>query len=131
MTDRLSPSSAIPLTPSVFHILLALATGDLHGYGIKLAVREISGGRIHLGSGTLYRSLQKAIVDGLVERLEDAGGPRDAAEPRVDYRLTELGRRVAEAEAERLALLVEAAMDRRLLPGWRMHVPAIKSTKGA
>ncbi len=131
MTDRPSPSSAIPLTPAVFHIMLALADGNLHGYGIKLAVRELSGGRIQLGSGTLYRSLQKAFVDGLVERIEDVAGPRDAAEPRVDYRLTKFGREVAEAEAERLALLVEAAMNRRLLPGWRMHVPQIKSKRGA
>lgn len=117
------PGSVVPLTPAVFHIMLALAERDLHGYGIKLEVGKLTEGRIRLGSGTLYRSLQRMIVEGMVERLEEGADSHKEDDRRVDYRLTEFGRRVAEEEARRLALLVEAAMVRQLLPGWLLRLP--------
>jgi len=103
------------LTPAAFHILLALAAGERHGYGIMREVEALAGGRVRLGPGTLYRSLQRLLADGLIAE----GGERPAAdlddERRRYYRLTDRGRRLAGAEADRLAQLVELARARQLL----------------
>jgi DNA-binding PadR family transcriptional regulator len=105
----------LPLTPAVFHIMLALAEGECHGYGIMLEVDRITGGGLHIGPGTLYRSIQRMLLDGLiVERKETVNAELDD-ERRRYYRLTELGTEVAEAEAERLATLVKTARKRGLL----------------
>jgi DNA-binding PadR family transcriptional regulator len=108
------PRALVPLTPAVFHIMLALAGGQRHGYGIMQEVERLTGGQIRLGPGTLYRSIQRMVVDGLIEELDD---PRAADnERRRVYRLAAFGRRVAEEEARRLAALVKAARGRGLLP---------------
>jgi DNA-binding PadR family transcriptional regulator len=108
-------ASLLPLTPAVFHIMLALAEGESHGYGIMLEVDRITGGGLHIGPGTLYRSIQRMLMDGLiVERKETVNAEIDD-ERRRYYRLTELGMEVAEAEAERLAALVKTARKRGLL----------------
>ena len=106
----------LPLTPAVFHILLALANGECHGYGIMLEVDRITQGRLHIGPGTLYRSIQRMLVDGLiVERKEPVDSAIDD-ERRRYYRLTKFGLEVAKAEAGRLKTLVKAARQRGLLP---------------
>ena len=95
----------LPLKPVVLHILLALAESDAHGYGVIQAVRERSEGRIRLETGPLYRHLRKLLDAALVD--ESGARPRDDDARRgTYYHLTELGRAVLAAEAERLASLV-------------------------
>ena len=112
--DR-DPQSAIPLTPAVFHILLALAEKECHGYGIMVEVERLTRGQIQLGPGTLYRSIQKMQLDELIVESRHAADEEDD-ERRRYYRLTDFGKAVARAEAARLALLVDAAAQRGLLP---------------
>jgi DNA-binding PadR family transcriptional regulator len=117
----------LPLTPAVFHIMLALADGESHGYGIMLEVDRITQGGLRLGPGTLYRSIQRMLVDGLiVERKEGAGREIDD-ERRRYYRLTELGMEAARAEADRLNALVKAARRRGLLKRTVLATGAPKS----
>ncbi|HEX5759602.1 MAG TPA: helix-turn-helix transcriptional regulator [Thermoanaerobaculia bacterium] len=104
-----APSSFLPLTPAAFHVLVALAGGELHGYAILKEVEGRTGGAVRLSTGTLYGLVQRFLEAGLIA---EAG----ADERRRSYRLTRLGRQVASAEAERLETLVEAARAQRLLP---------------
>lgn len=106
----------LPLTPAVFHILLALASGERHGYAIMQEVGVSSGGAVRMGPGTLYGSIKRMLADGLIE--EAAPRPDLAVDDtrRRYYRLTAFGREVAEAEAERLVRAVAVARERRLLP---------------
>src|SRR5262245_24682599 len=103
----------LPLTPAALHIGLVLAERARHGYGIMQAVSEMTGGRFPLGPGTLYRSLQRMQLDGLVDELVDVKAIDD--ERRRTYRLTQAGLRVVRAEVERLAALVAIASERGLL----------------
>jgi DNA-binding PadR family transcriptional regulator len=107
----------LPLTPATFHILLALSGGERHGYAIMREVAERTEGKTRLGPGTLYRSISRLLADGMIEATEERPDPALDDERRHYYRLTPFGLRVAEAEAERLARLVEEARARRLLPG--------------
>lgn len=109
------PRTLLPLTPAVFHIMLALARDECHGYGIMLEVEKLTQGQLRLGPGTLYRSIQRMVVDGLIEERKDTQDDDDDDERRRYYRLTMLGLEVARAEAERLAMLVKAARQRDLL----------------
>jgi DNA-binding PadR family transcriptional regulator len=103
------------LTPAVFHILLALADGESHGYGIIQDVERFTNGETRLGPGTLYRSIQRMLVDGLIEELAIALHGETDEDRRRYYRLTARGLAVAKREAERLADLVDAARHRDLL----------------
>jgi DNA-binding PadR family transcriptional regulator len=107
----------VPLTPAVFHIMLALAGRESHGYGIMLEVERMTGGQVRLGPGTLYRSIQRMLVDGMIVEMEDDFVPESDDERRRYYRLTELGHRVAQEEARRLQALVQCAQRRGILPG--------------
>jgi DNA-binding PadR family transcriptional regulator len=110
------PRSLLPLTPAVFHIMLALAEHECHGYGIMLEVDRLTQGQLRLGPGTLYRSIQRMVVDGLiVERKESEAAAEEEDERRRYYSLTDLGLAVAKAEADRLTALVKAARQRGLL----------------
>jgi DNA-binding PadR family transcriptional regulator len=115
MTDRPAPRDPVddrlPLTPAAFHILLVLAGGPAHGYAIMQEVAALTGGLVHLGPGTLYRSIQQLLDDALIEEV---GAPALTGDDRRTYRLTGFGRLVARAEAERLAALVKAARRRGL-----------------
>jgi DNA-binding PadR family transcriptional regulator len=115
--DKPSAESHLPLTATVFEILLALSGGELHGYEIMREVESRSTGGIVLHAGTLYRALHRLLKSGLVTELEDRPDPADDDERRRYYALTRLGRDVATAEARRLASLVAAARSRRLLKG--------------
>jgi DNA-binding PadR family transcriptional regulator len=109
MTTQRKPAE-LPLTPPVFHILLALAGDERHGYGIMQDVLEQTGGALELGPGTLYGCLKRMLAAGLVE---ESGERRDAAlddERRRYYRMTPRGRLVVRAEAQRLAGAVTVAM---------------------
>jgi DNA-binding PadR family transcriptional regulator len=106
---------AAPVTPAVFHILLALADGESHGYGIMQEVDQFTHGDRQLGPGTLYRSIQRMVVDGLIQELAIALHGEADDDRRRYYRLTPKGLAVARAEAQRLADLVTAARVRGLL----------------
>jgi DNA-binding PadR family transcriptional regulator len=103
------------LTPAVFHILLALADGESHGYGIMQDVERFTNGETRLGPGTLYRSIQRMLIDGLIEELAISLHDETDEDRRRYYRLTPKGLSVAQREAERLADLVDAARHRDLL----------------
>jgi DNA-binding PadR family transcriptional regulator len=107
--------SAAVLTPAVFHILLALSDGNSHGYGIMQDVEAFTGGDIRLGPGTLYRSIQRMLVDGLIEELAIALHDESDDDRRRHYRLTKKGLDIAQREARRLAGLVDVARQRNLL----------------
>jgi DNA-binding PadR family transcriptional regulator len=113
--EGLDPHTLLPLTPAVFHIMLALAERECHGYGIMQEVERLTQGQLRLGPGTLYRSIQRLVLDGLIEEMKDSPEAGDDDERRRYYRLTRLGLLVARAEAQRLADLVRAARQRGLL----------------
>jgi DNA-binding PadR family transcriptional regulator len=119
MADRLNLSAFLPLTPVSFEILLALAGSEQHGYAVMLDVERRTGGAISLHAGSLYRALNRLLESGLIEELEERPDPDQDDQRRRYYRLTAKGVEVARGEARRLELLVEAARERRLLPGGR------------
>jgi DNA-binding PadR family transcriptional regulator len=101
------------ISSSAFHILLALADGERHGYAITREVADETEGAVKLGPGTLYRMLKQLLDDEWIVEVDrtDADDPR-----RRYYKLTARGRRIAQAEALRLANVVRLARVRRLLP---------------
>lgn len=109
------PTSRLPLTPAVFHILLALADEARHGYGIMQDVEYRTAGQVRLGPGTLYGSLQRMMADRLIEESDERPDPKVDDQRRRYYRLTPLGRQVVEAEAARLQQLVKIAKSKHLL----------------
>lgn len=106
-----------PLPSTAFQILLALAGEDLHGYAIMRQVEAQSGGRVRLGPGTLYGSIQTLLEEHLIEEVDLGENSTPATERRRYYRLTASGRKTARAEAERIADLVRVARARRILRG--------------
>jgi DNA-binding PadR family transcriptional regulator len=109
-----------PLPSAAFQILLSLAGEDLHGYGIMRQVEAQTGGRIRLGPGTLYSSLQTLLEEGLIEEIKrEIDGPDDPvdARRRGHYRLTTGGRKLARSEADRLADLLRVARARKIYKG--------------
>ena len=109
----------LPLTPAVLDIVLALGDDELHGYAIMREVKRRSGGRRLLPPGTLYRSLRQMQEKGLLEESEERPDPDLDDQRRRYYRLTDLGRRVAVAEVQRLEGLVRAARSKGLVPRMR------------
>lgn len=103
------PERFLPLTPAKFHILLALARGEQHGYAIMIDVERQTGGSFTLGPGTLYGAIKRLLEDGLIEETEERPDPQLDDERRRYYRLTEFGLRVTSAEATRLAGMVALA----------------------
>lgn len=118
MPDSASTDVAalLPLQPATFHILVALAEGDLHGYAIIQDVAARTAGAIRLSPGTLYRSIQRMLDDGLIVETVERPSPEDDDERRRYYRLTPFGIAVAKAEAGRLEGLVRMARRRGLAP---------------
>lgn len=113
--DAASPEQLLPLTPAVFHILVALSDGERHGYGIMQEVAAHSEGALQLGPGTLYGCLKRMLAAGLVEESGERPDPALDDERRRYYRITGFGERVVRAEANRLAAAVRAARRKRLL----------------
>jgi DNA-binding PadR family transcriptional regulator len=106
-----------PLPSAAFQILLALAGEDLHGYGIMRQVAAQTEGRMRLGPGTLYSSIQTLLEAKLIEELEQREDAKLGQERRRYYRLTSAGRKLARSEAERLADLLRVARARKILRG--------------
>jgi DNA-binding PadR family transcriptional regulator len=115
MTRTKTPEDLLPLTPPVFHILLALSEGERHGYAIMQEVAADTSGALQLGPGTLYGCLKRMLAARLVEESDERPDADLDDERRRYYRLTELGARAVRAEAERLASAVAAARAKRLL----------------
>jgi DNA-binding PadR family transcriptional regulator len=111
-----APDDQLPLTPAVFHILVALSEGERHGYAIMRQVAEDTGGSLQLGPGTLYGCLKRMLSATLIEESDERPDPTLDDERRRYYRITEFGVRAVRAEAKRLATAVTAARARRLLP---------------
>ena len=111
------PETLLPLTPAVFHILLALVDGERHGYGIMQEITLRTEGKMRMGPGTLYGSIKRMLGDGLIEESGTRPDPSLDDERRRYYRLTAFGLRVVSAEAERLALLVRVARSKNLILG--------------
>ena len=112
-----NPEQLLPLSPAIFHILLALADGDRHGYGIMQEVKSRTDGRVKLGPGTLYGAIKRLLAQGVLEELDERADPELNNERRRYYRLTDFGQKVLRAEAERLVRLVQQAQAKQLLPG--------------
>jgi DNA-binding PadR family transcriptional regulator len=104
-----------PLTPAVFHILLALADGERHGYGIMQEVAELTNQQFVMGPGTLYGTLKRMLESQLIEECGERSDPNLNDERRRYYRITRQGQRTAAAEADRLRTLLRVARDKSLL----------------
>ncbi len=111
------PEALLPLPTATFHILMALTDEDRHGYGIIQDVSARTAGALKLSAGTLYRSIQRMLEQGLVVEVRERPGPELDDERRRYYRVTDFGMRVGHAEARRLAQLVKLARARGFAPG--------------
>ncbi len=109
------PETQTPLTPAMFHVLLALAGDDLHGYAILKEVALRTAGEVKLSTGTLYGIIKRLLNDGLIVERRERPAARDDDQRRRYYRLTTTGREVAAAEADRLEKVVALARPRHLL----------------
>ena len=106
-----------PLPAAAFQIMLSLADGDLHGYAIMRQVEEQTGGRLRLGPGTLYGSIQALLEGKLIEEVSRSEEPEDPQERRRYYKLTSAGRKLARSEAQNMADLLRVARARKILRG--------------
>ncbi len=114
--DDPSPADLLPLPPATFHILLAVADQDRHGYAIIQEVATRTDGDVRLSAGTLYRSIQKMVELDLIEETTERPAADLDDERRRYYRISDFGRLVARAEAERLQALVQLAVNCGLAP---------------
>jgi DNA-binding PadR family transcriptional regulator len=112
-----SPHELLPLTPPVFHILLALADEERHGYGIMQDVARQTNDALQLGPGTLYGCLKRMLAAGLIEESEERPDPALDDERRRYYRMKPLGLRTVKAEAQRIAGALAAAKSKRVFAG--------------
>jgi len=111
----IDPESLLPLTPAVFHVLLALVEGERHGYAIMKEVLQSTHGRIKMGPGTLYGTIKRLLEARLIEESDRRPGPELDDERRRYYRLSGLGEKVVKAEALRYEQLTKLARRKRLL----------------
>jgi DNA-binding PadR family transcriptional regulator len=114
-TTQTEPGEMPPLTPAVFHVLLALADSERHGYAIMQEVAESTGGRIKMGPGTLYGTIKRLLEARMIEESDERPDPELDDERRRYYRLTALGQRAVRAEALRYAEMAEVARRKRLI----------------
>ena len=117
MKRRSGVEEHLPLSSASYHILLALAGGDQHGYSIMREIRESTDGRVRVAPATLYRLIAVLLRSALIEEFEPAD-PSPDDERRKYYRLTTLGRRVLTEETKRLVATVALARERRIIPGF-------------
>ena len=107
--DDSTLESLLPLPTAVFHILIALADRDRHGYSIMQDVAARTDGKVQLSAGTLYSSIRRMLEQGLIEELRESPDPSSTDERRRYYRLTRFGKRVAAADVQRLSALLQQA----------------------
>lgn len=113
------PQAMLPLTPAVFHILIALADGERHGYSIMQEIAAHTEGKMRIGPTTLYRSIKHMLLDGLIVEADERPDPALDDERRRYYKLTGFGQQVALAETRRLEQALSVARSRPLLTGSR------------
>jgi DNA-binding PadR family transcriptional regulator len=113
MSDYTSPTQ--PLTPAVFHILMALADGEKHGYSIMKDVEKQTNGSMKLGPGTLYGSIKRMLAAGLIEESDERPDPAMDDERRRYYRMSDLGQSVLAEESKRLEQAVTIAHQKQVL----------------
>jgi len=111
------PEEFLPLSPAVFHILLALTDSERHGYGIMQEIFQKTNGTMRMGPGTLYGSIKRMLADGLIEETVERPDPTLDDERRRYYRLTNFGQLVTRAEAQRLEQIVRLAQMKHVLAG--------------
>jgi DNA-binding PadR family transcriptional regulator len=111
------PQTYVPLSPAVFNILLALADGDKHGYGIMLEVEANTGGQVNMGPGTLYGSIKRMLKTGLICESDERPDPDLDDQRRRYYGLTELGRKVLQAESQRMVNQVAVVQRKNVFEG--------------
>src|SRR5215207_3095026 len=104
-----NPEDLLPLPAAVFHILLSLGDGERHGYALKREIARRTDGQLTLGAGVLYGSISKLLAQGLIEESDERPDPHLDDERRRYYRITPLGRKVAQADAARMRELVQLA----------------------
>ena len=109
MSPEPKPESLLPLPAAVFHILMALADEDRHGYAIIQEVRSRTNGEVRLSPATLYRSIQRMLDDALIVEVNERPAPELDDERRRYYRISKFGTAVAREEARRLSELVRLA----------------------
>jgi DNA-binding PadR family transcriptional regulator len=114
----IDPRKFLPLHHNWFHILLSLAGGEQHGYGIMQEVLERTNGTVRLWPATLYGTLKRLIGDGLIEESEERPAPELDDARRRYYKVTRLGRRVLELECKRLEGMVRMAQEKRKQEAW-------------
>jgi DNA-binding PadR family transcriptional regulator len=114
--DEPTPDSLLPLPTAVFHILIAVADRDRHGYSIMQDVSARTADKVRLSPGTLYSSIRRMLEQGLIEELADSPDPSNSDERRRYYRVTRFGKRVAAVEVERLKALIREARATGLAP---------------
>lgn len=112
---RLDAAAHLPLTPIVLHVLLALAEGERHGYGIAQEIETATGGQVRAGPGTMYGSIQRMLTASLIEETAVPGKHAHDDDRRRYYRMTTLGRRVLDLELQRLVDVVAIARGKSLL----------------
>jgi DNA-binding PadR family transcriptional regulator len=115
--DDSNPESLLPLPTAVFHILIALADRDRHGYSIMQDVAARTEGKVQLSAGTLYSSIRRMLEQGVIEELRESPDPSSTDERRRYYRLTRFGKRVAAAEVQRLNAMLQQARATGLVRG--------------
>lgn len=108
-SDYQAAAALTPLSPAFFHILLSLGEGERHGYALKREIERRTGGKLKLGPGVLYGSINKMLEIGLIEESDDRPDPHLDDERRRYYRITPFGRKVAQAEAVRMRELARIA----------------------
>jgi len=115
MAKEYSPLIYQPLTPVVFHILLALSDGEKHGYAIMKDIKLQTSGRIKLGPGTLYGSIKRMLAAGLIKETDNRPDPDLDDERRRYYGVTDLGKKAVREESQRLAQAVKIASEKGLV----------------
>ena len=122
MSKVKAPEDLLPLPPAALHILVALMSGEKHGYALMRDVEELSDGVVRVGPGTLYGSIKRMLADGLIEETAERPDPELDDQRRRYYRLTGLGEQVCHAELRRLQVLVRRAGS----PNWaQRRVPRL------
>jgi DNA-binding PadR family transcriptional regulator len=114
--SRAEVDALLPLPAATFHILMALAQEDRHGYAIILDVERRTGGELRLSAGTLYRSIQRMLEQGLITETRDRPAPENDDERRRYYRITPFGAAAARAETQRMTELVRMARSQGFAP---------------
>ena len=118
--DKRSPTDLLPLTPGMFHVLIALADGEKHGYAIIKEVARRTDGAIRLSAGTLYTLIRRFVQEGVIVESDERPDPALDDERRRYYRISDFGRLVAQAEAARMESTLSMARAKNLIPKTRL-----------